>query len=246
MPDAWLTRPDAWELSACIEWLFAEDDRPFHERVSRAAAAGFRRVEFWGTSNKDLASLEAAIHATGVAVSAFLSEPAATQPGFLRGVETACELAGRLNAQNLIVLAGEEPGDLIDPLRCAAPIAAGHGVGLLLEPLNTVDHPGYVLSSTLEGLELVRAVDHPSVRLLYDLYHSVVMGEEPGEVLAGSGHLVGHVHIADAPGRHEPGTGAIDWRRQLAAIRNAGYRGALGLEFMPTRETVESLRYLTR
>ena len=213
------------------------------ERVSRAAAAGFRRVEFWGTRDTELAPLEAAIHESGVTVTAFLSEPAVTHPDFLSGLAAACEVAPRLKAQNLIVLAGEQPGDLSGALRLAAPIAAEHHVGLLLEPLNTVDHPGYALSSTLDGLAIVRAVDQPNVRLLYDMYHSVVMGEEPSAVLAGAEHLVGHVHIADAPGRHEPGTGAVDWPRQLAALREAGYSGALGLEFMPTRETMESLVY---
>lgn len=236
---------DVWELSACIEWLFAEDKRPFHERVARAAAAGFQRIEFWGTRRKQLGPLEAAIRESGVTVSAFLSEPAASDPDFLRGIETSCELAPRLNAKQLIVLAGEGPdGDLVGALRKAAPIAAGHGVGLLLEPLNTVDHPGYVLASTVAGLEMVRAVDHPALRLLYDLYHSVVMGEEPALVLAGAGHLVGHVHIADAPGRHEPGTGAIDWPHQLEVLRASGYSGPLGLEFRPSRETVESVAHI--
>jgi hydroxypyruvate isomerase len=92
----------------------------------------------------------------------------------------------------------------------------------------------------------VREVNHPAVRLLYDLYHSMVMGEEPEHVLAGSGHLVGHVHIADVPGRHEPGTGTIDWPRQLAALRSAGYSGAIGLEYIPTRATESSLELIRR
>lgn len=245
---------EAWELSPCIEWLFAEGGRPFAERVARAAESGFRRVEFWGTQDKELASLEAAIDDSGVAVSAILSEPAATHPEFLAGVERSCELARRLDARNLIVLSGdalagvdttEQRDALTDALRRAAPIAARHGIGLVLEALNTrVDHPDYFLDSTVDALEVVRAADHSAVRLLYDLYHSVVMGEEPAVVLAGSGHLVGHVHLADAPGRHEPGAGEIDWPRQLAALRDAGYRGALGLEYMPTTDTAQSLAYI--
>jgi hydroxypyruvate isomerase len=131
---------------------------------------------------------------------------------------------------------------IVGALRAAAPIATDGGVTLVLEPLNTaLDHRGYFLSSTVEGLDIVEEVDSPAVRLLYDLYHSVMMDEQPAHVLAGRGHLVGHVHVADAPGRHEPGTGTIDFAAQLEAIRDAGYDGAIGLEFRPVAGTVAAL-----
>jgi hydroxypyruvate isomerase len=72
------------------------------------------------------------------------------------------------------------------------------------------------------------------------------MGEDPEQVLAGSGGLVGYVHIADVPGRHEPGTGKIDWARQLAALRTAGYAGPIGLEYIPSRDTPSSLKLIRR
>lgn len=247
-------------LSPCIEWLFADGGRPFPERVRAAARAGFDRVEFWTASDKQLAPLEAAIHDCGVQVSAFVSEPAgrlvdpATHDAFVDGIGRSAALASRLRAENLIVVSGdarpgvstdEQRGAIVEALRRAAPIAGASGVRLLLEPLNTlVDHRGYFLDSTLAGLDVVREVDHPAVRLLYDLYHSTVMGEDPGAVLAGAGELVGHVHIADAPGRHEPGTGHVDWPRQLHALRAAGYRGALGLEYVPLRDTESSLAFI--
>lgn len=244
-------------LSPCVEWLFADGGRPFPDRIRAAAVAGFSRVEFWTASDKDIEEVEAALRETDVTVTCFVSEPTArlvdpeTHAAFLRGIERSTELAARLNAQNLIVVSGDaRPGvekgsqrdAITDALRRAASIASRAGVGLLLEPLNTrVDHPGYFLDSTAEALEIVREVDDPSVKLLYDLYHSIVMGEEPQHVLAASGHLVGHVHVADVPGRHEPGTGAIDWPLQLATLRSAGYSGPIGLEYMPTRDTISSL-----
>jgi hydroxypyruvate isomerase len=134
---------------------------------------------------------------------------------------------------------------IVQALQRAAPIAAAAGVRLVLEPLNTiVDHKGYFLDSTSEAIEIIRRVDHPAVRLLYDLYHSIVMGEPPGEVLAGCGDLIGHVHIADVPGRHEPGSGTIDWGKQLTALRDVDYGGLLGLEFMPLQDTVSSLTFI--
>ena len=97
-------------------------------------------------------------------------------------------------------------------LKQAAALAEAAGVMLLLEPLNDrVDHPGMYLVSAARGLDIVEAVDSPNLRLLYDLYHSTVMGEETEAVLAGRMHLVHHIQIADMPGRGEPGTGQIDW-----------------------------------
>lgn len=248
------------DLSACIEWLFADGDRPFVDRVRAAAEAGFARVEFWGTSDKDIAALEHAIRETGVTVSAFVSEPAGrlVDPGthdeFVAGVASSSRLAQRLNARGLIVLAGDaragvprrdQHDAIVEGLRRAAPIAAAAGARLYLEPLNTlVDHEGYFLDSTAEGLDIVREVGHSAVTLLYDLYHSIVMGEEPADVLRGAGLLVGHVHVADAPGRHEPGTGEIDWPLQLEALRASGYAGPIGLEYRPVADTAASLEYV--
>jgi hydroxypyruvate isomerase len=249
-------------LSPCVEWLFADGGRPFAERVCAAATAGFGQIEFWAASNKDIGQVEEALRETGVAVTCFVSEPAGrladpeTHAEFLEGVERSAQLATRLETRSLIIVTGDtlprvsrmrQRDAITQALVRAAPIASAAGVQLVLEPLNTrVDHPGYFLDSTAEGLDIVREVNHPSMRLLYDLYHSMAMGEEPEHVLAGSGHLVGHVHIADVPGRHEPGTGRIDWPRQLAALRKAGYSGAIGLEYMPTRDTESSLELIRR
>ncbi len=193
-------------------------------------------------------------------VTAFVSEPTgrlvdpSTHDAFLAGIEQSCGVAHRLNATNLIVVSGDAcPGvdrseqrkALVDALCRAAPIALQAGVGLLLEPLNTrIDHAGCFLDSTLEALEVIRNVDQPAVRLLYDIYHSIVMGEDPAQVVFGSGPLIGHVHVADVPGRHEPGTGRIDWLRQLKALRSAGYSGAIGLEYVPTKDTKSSLGHI--
>lgn len=247
-------------LSPCLEWLFADGGRPFSERIHAAAEAGFSQVEFWTTSDKDIDELEHALRETAVAVTCFVSEPVgrlvdpATHDQFLRGIERSTLLAVRLNARNLIVVSGDsrdgverrrQRDALTEALKRAAPIASRAGARLLLEPLNTrVDHPGYFLDSTAEALEVIRDVNDPAVRLLFDLYHSTVMGEDQQRVLAGAGHLIGHVHVADVPGRHEPGTGTIDWSLQLGVLRSAGYSGPLGLEYKPSRDTESSLEFV--
>lgn len=219
-------------------------------------------MQFWTASDKNVEQVEQALRESAVAVTCFVAEPTGrivdpeTHAAFLRGIDTSAALAARLSARNLIVVSGDVlPGvdrrrqrdAITHALARAAPIASSAGVRLLLEPLNTrVDHPGYFLDSTAEALEIIREVDDPAVGLLYDLYHSIVMGEDPRQVLAGAGQLVGHVHVADVPGRHEPGTGTIDWPLHLAALRSAGYAGAIGLEYMPSRDTESSLELIRR
>ena len=115
----------------------------------------------------------------------------------------------------------------------------------MLEPLNTkVDHPGYYLAYTPQGLDIIEAVGSPKVKLLYDIYHSVVMGETPSEALDGRVHLIGHVHLADAPGWGKPGLGEMRWKELLDWLAEQGYKGDVGLEFRPTGDTLGSLKRL--
>ena len=86
----------------------------------------------------------------------------------------------------------------------------------------------------LVGLDLVEAVNSPNLRLLYDVWHSAVMGEDMAEVLAGRIHLVAHVQVADMDDRNEPGTGSVDWAKVMQVLRDLGYSGAIGLEYFPT------------
>jgi hydroxypyruvate isomerase len=114
---------------------------------------------------------------------------------------------------------------------------------VLLEPVNTtVDHPGMYLDTTTKGLEAVEAVASARVRLLWDMYHSAAMGEEPEAAIGNRMHLVAHVQAADHPGRNEPGSGGIDWARYMAVLKAKGYQGAIGLEYRPTGDSLASVR----
>jgi hydroxypyruvate isomerase len=247
------------ELSPCLDLLFAEDDRPprHADRIRRAAAAGFTWAEMWGWREADVPAIETALRETGVTLNLLTSEPMArivdpaTHETFLEGVAASAAIAARLGAPHIVVLAGDtlpgedragQSGAVVAALRRAAPVAADHGVTLLLENLNSrVDHVGHFLDRTPDALDLVDAVGHPSLRLLYDLYHAAVMDERTAEVLAGRLDRVGHVQIADTPGRHEPGSGRVDWDAELGWLVDAGYRGRIGLEYTPTTDTTTSL-----
>jgi len=123
----------------------------------------------------------------------------------------------------------------------AAPLVEAAGLMIYLEPLNTrIDHPIMFMDTAMEGLDIVEEVNSPAVRLLYDVYHSTVMGEDWREVLK-RGHLIGYVQVADTNGRHEPGTGDINWQPIMSTLREQGYQGAIGLEYFPTQGDHSSL-----
>ena len=245
--------------SACIEMLFAKEHPNFVDRIHAAKAAGFDAIEFWTTSNKDLDAVERALKETGVTVAGILLEPRpnladpATHRAFLDGLDASIAAAQRLGAKVMIATTGDAlPGvpradqhaALVAVYSAVGERLAGTGIVLAIEPLNDrVDHKGYYLTSTVEGLDIVDEVGRPEVKLLYDIYHSAVMGEDTAEVLAGRVDRVAHVHLADAPGRHEPGSGAMDWEARLAWLDQAGYRGRIGLEYKPETDTVGSLAF---
>jgi hydroxypyruvate isomerase len=244
--------------SACIEWLFATEESDVANRVRAAKAAGLDAVEFWRFSNKDCEAIKQALDETGLTLAGILCEPIAplTNPEshqwFLEGVRTSLAAALQLGAKVIIAQAGDnQPGvaraaqhaAIVKVLKEAAKILEGSDVVLALEPLNDrVDHPGYYLTSTEEGLDIVDEVARPEVKLLYDIYHAAVMGEEI-EVLAGRLDRVVHVHLADTPGRGEPGSGRMDYAERLEWLEAQGYDGLIGLEYKPSGPTVQTLRF---
>lgn len=228
------------------------------DRIRAAKAAGLDGVEFWHHSNKDLAAVRAALDETGLPLAGILCEPIAplTDPQaharFLEGVRSSLVAAQALGTQVMIAQAGDvQPGvaraaqhaAIVKVLGEAAKILEGTGVVIALEPLNDrVDHPGYYLTSTEEGLDIVDEVGRPEIRLLYDIYHAAVMGEEI-DVLAGRLDRVVHVHLADTPGRGEPGSGRLDYADRLEWLEKQGYNGLVGLEYRPSGPTVDTLKF---
>jgi hydroxypyruvate isomerase len=230
------------------------------DRIRAAKAAGLDAIEFWHWSNKDIDAVKAALDETGLPIAGILCEPIVritdpeTHPVFLDGVRASLAAAQRLGAPVMIAQSGDDRHDvprqvqhaaLVKLLKEAADILKGSGVVLALEPLNDrVDHPGDYLTSTVEGLDIVDEVDRPDVRLLYDVYHSAMMGEHTEDVLEGRLDRVVHVHLADTQGRGEPGSGTMDWQARLDWLADHAYGGFVGLEYRPTGSTEDSLSFM--
>ena len=245
------------DLSACIEWQFAGNNETLADRIRAAKAAGLSLAEFHLWRDKDMAGLAAVLAETGVALTGFCVDPRrsivdpAQHEEMLQAVADTLAIAKTVGSPPLIVASGfvrkgvsmdEHKAEAVKVLRRAAVLAEAAEVTLVLEPLNDrVEHPGMYLVDTTLALDIIEAVGSPRLKLLFDVYHSHVMGEDMRSVLAGRMHLVEHVQVADSPGRNEPGTGTIDWRLAIATLRDLGYTGALGLEYRPTHEATASL-----
>jgi hydroxypyruvate isomerase len=245
------------DISLCLEPLFPELD--FVDRIGRAASLGFRTIEFWDPANKDLDRVARSCREHGVRVSdCCVAAPwadarlHASTEAVLRKLEATLPLLERIGCRKAILLTGEvEPGAtaeeqrrrIVANLRALGPVAKHAGVTLLLEPLNSaVDHKGYFLDSSDAGFQMIREVNHPNVRLLFDVYHMQIMEGNIIDRVTRNIELIGHFHAAGVPGRHELYTGELEYRHIIEAIEGTGYRGAFGLEFWPTGDHTESLR----
>jgi len=243
------------KLSACIEMItFGEPD--FVKRIDGVADAGLPAFEFWGWGNKDLPAIRRRADDLGLAIATFgisstgaLVDPANTQ-AWIGGVGESFEKAKEMRAPTLIVTTGDEmpiPREeqhnaIIAGLKGIAPIAEANGINVVLEPLNIlVDHAGYYLSTSAEGFDIVRAVGSPRVKLLFDIYHQQITEGNLIQNITRNIDLIGHFHVADVPGRHEPGTGEIDYKNVFAAIAKTNYDGFIGLEYSPTGDAKEAL-----
>ena len=234
------------DRSACIEMLFSDQTDDLTARIRLAHQAGFAAVEFWRWSTKDLDAIAAALRETGLTVAGFVAEPMvslndpASHDGFLAALPASIATARRLGAPFLYVQGGSTmPGvpraaqtaSLTDLLRRAADSLHGTGVTLLLEPVS--DARDGFLTRAAEGLPIIAAVNRPEIRLLLDLFHVAMAGEDLRATVAGHADLIAHIHVADHPGRGAPGTGTLTFAADLDWLRAQGYRGLFGMEHHP-------------
>ncbi|MBI4278707.1 MAG: TIM barrel protein [Armatimonadetes bacterium] len=244
-------------LCVCLDAVFG-DAGPL-EALAWIAALGLRRFEFWDWRPRDVDALARRAGDLGLEAVIFsgntFDEPLVDADAHGRALDhfaRSLQVARRLGVRLLVAHVGyavagrsraEQWTAAVAGLRRAGALAAASGVTLAVEPLNSaVDHPGYFLDTLPGAVRLIDEVGHPAVRLLLDVYHMRVMHEDLLERLPAVVGKTVHVHVADVPGRREPGTGAIAWPEVLRFLRGDGYRGAIGLECWPSQSSSEALR----
>ena len=243
-------------LSACIEAVFRKG-RP-EERLDQVKAVGLTTFEFWGWRGKNLDAIAKKKDELGLDVAIFSCDTGGplVAPGskdkFVPGLRDSIEAAKKLGCNRLIATVGQEIKDIsraeqhrniVEAMKAGAPLLEDAGITITIEPLNVlVNHKGYYLATSKEGFEIVDEVGSSNVLLLFDIYHQQIT---EGNVIRNATEnikQIGHFHVADVPGRHEPGTGEINYFNVFRAIAKAGYTGFLGLEMWPTGDDAEAVR----
>lgn len=248
------------KYSACIEMLFPE--LPFVERIYKAKEAGFDAVEFWLWNNKDIEAIKRALDETGLELGIFQGNMEGRMidkndiEAYVNGVRESMKTAKYLGAKNLFVMTDilQEDRTVLEPpyriaekdkvesiktiLNTLKADAEDKGITLVIEPLNVlVDHKGYYLDHSKPAFDMVREINSPNIKVLYDVYHMQIMEGNIIDTLRGNMDAIGYIHIADVPGRHEPGTGELNFSNIYKVFSELDYKGIVGFEFDPTHKT---------
>ena len=237
-----------------------EPKLPFDARIAKVAEAGYHAVElvneYQNWSKEEFARARAHLHSLGMVVDACsgidssLCDPS-QRDAFLAEVRAKLPVLAELQSSRLILLTGDQvPGlsrqqmhaSCVEGMQRAAEIAAPQNVELLLENIDSEENPKYFLSSVAQGFEIIREVANPRVKFLYDFFHEQISEGNLISKLEKNIDLAGLVHVADVPGRHEPGTGEINYGNIFRKLGQLKYSRYVAMEFIPTGNVVASLR----
>lgn len=256
-------KAQAFPLSIMLWTVFT--DLPFEERLAKVAEAGYSNVELVGEyrdwKEADFSSAYAARKRLGIKFDATaglvhgVADPA-SRDAFLAELTQALTPMENLGCPAMIVLSGNViPGladeaqqqAAVETLRRAAGLINGREIDgqpvrLLLECIDQEENPNYFLTSAVEAIEIVRAVNHPQVQFLYDIYHEQVAEGNLIEKLESHIDVIGLIHVADVPGRHQPGTGEINYSNIFRRLAKLNYRRNVAMEFLPTGDAMAALR----
>jgi hydroxypyruvate isomerase len=253
-------------FSANLSTLFQE--LPLIARFEAAARASFDAVELWFPYEIPAAQMRELLAAHGLRCVGINSPAGDVQRGdwglaadparraeFDASVQQCFDYAVAIGCSSVHVMAGQIPNDAarqpawnhyVECLGAAADLAAVRGLVVMIEPLNVLDRPRYLLNTQAQALEVLGALNRPNLKIMLDLYH----------LQRGEGNLIermrmslphaAHVQIADNPGRHEPGTGEIRFESVFAEIERSGYAGFVGCEYLPSGASIDSFGWLER
>src|SRR5437868_12400309 len=243
-------------LSVCIDMILTQI--PFLERMEHVKQLGYAGFEFWEWKNKDIEAIGKKKSELGLEIATMMGSgwkqlnTEEARKNFVSDIQASLATAKKLGVKTLIVTTGfedkqipraQQHSNYVTALKAAAPFAEQAGVTLILEPLNTkVDHAGYYLHTAKEGFEILDEVASPAVKMLFDIYHHQIMEGNVIQDITKNISKIAHFHVADVPGRHEPGTGEINYSNVFRAIAASGYQGFVGLEFKPSKSADDALK----
>jgi hydroxypyruvate isomerase len=251
-------------FAANLVFLFTE--HPFLERFAAAHRAGFDAVECMFHDDYNLDDIKALLKKTELQLilcnlpagnwaggdRGMASDPKRRQEfrnGVARGVHAARTLGiPRMNClvglRNEALSAAETWKTVTDNIWYAAETLGKEGVKLMVEPVNHFDMPGFSLNTCNQVLTMLEQIGHPNAYLQFDIYHARRENEDAAAILHDHFDRIGHIQIADCPGRHQPGTGETDFKFLLPEIDRMGYPGFVSLEYIPAPDTLSSLQWL--
>ena len=245
-------------LCVPIPCFFGKYD--FCDAIKMVRELGYDCAETYKWQGLDLDKVRGTCEENGVELlSMCTTEFRMTSPEnrklWLEGLKESCAAAKKVGASRLITQVGQDTGapreeqhaSIVAALKEAKPILEDSGIIIMIEPLNTyVNHPGYYLWSSVEGFDIIREVDHPLVKVVYDIYHQQVMEGNIIPNVTKNLDCIAHLHSAGHPGRNELQFGENDYNVIFKAVDAAGYTGACGLEYRPLMDPIESLKEAKR
>ena len=240
----------------------------FYDRFSAVKNSGINAVEFWKWSNKDLDRVEKLLYELDLSLSVMnidvkdetlsydLSRGilnAGRSDEFCLAIKESAPVVKRLKNPSLIVLIGEtiegmdysrQEENIYKCLKEGAKVAEDEGIRLVVEPLNAYDRKNYFMPESDRLVKILKEVASPNVKMLFDIYHQQKTEGNVTERIEEYVDLIGHFHVADNPGRHEPGTGEINYKNVLSKIASLPYDGFVGLEYRATKPDGETFGFL--
>jgi hydroxypyruvate isomerase len=247
-----------FKLSVMLWTVFTK--LPFEQRLEKVAEAGYKYVELVGEyqkwSQNDFRKANTKRRELGISfdTTAGLAHGVGNpnqRDAFLADLRNELPIMEKIECPAIIVMSGnvvegmpraQQHQSCIDGLKRAAELVEGKNVRLLLENIDPEENPKYYLTSVAEGFKIVESVNHPQVKFLYDFFHEQIAEGNLIEKLEKNIDKVGLVHIADVPGRHEPGTGEINYENIFRTLARLKYDRFAAMEFLPTGDGVQSLR----
>jgi hydroxypyruvate isomerase len=244
------------KLSVCVDAIFM--GKELSSSLNSISDAVIKTFEFWSWWDKDIPALKEMKDELGLSVLTFCTKmislvDASKRADYLKALEESVAVAKTLDCRSLITQVGNDTGycrarqhkNLVEGLKACAPLLEENDVTLLVEPLNVhVDHPGYYLSGSLEGFDIIDEVGSPNVKLLFDIYHQQITEGNLIRNITGNIDKIGHFHAAGNPGRHELFYGELNYDRIFDTIDKTDYKGYAGLEYFPTDDPVKGLKHL--